>query len=152
MYYIVYNCRVIKMRKKRVWQNRTIDDPRGIRSISSLLGSLSFLRAFSISDEPNYTTNLMNEWVSKYSGSYTGVYIPRSMPCSGFCEKIKESISLALCRISSSCRRVNAREYMILGVPRKFAFLLSLLPSIKMSLLNIILSSKLFYISNTRTI
>lgn len=44
-----------------------------------------------LSVEPNYTTNLMNERASKYSGPYMSIYKPRSMPCGGFCERSKEA-------------------------------------------------------------
>jgi len=97
--------------KKCARQNRTARFSRGRRATARVLES--FPPSFDRSGEPNYTTNLMNEWASKYSGPYKlrGVYKPRSMPCSGFCGKIKESISLTLRRINSHCQCVYANAW-----------------------------------------
>ena len=112
------------MRKKCVWQNRAARFSRGKkkrREESTKSRSRSLFPPTVPKSEPNYTTNLMNEWASKYSGSYKPWAYINHGQCrvAAFVERSKRaSLALALCGINSRYHwRVNAREYATLGSP-----------------------------------
>lgn len=110
------------MRKKCVQQNRAARSSWGkekrreesteSRASRSLLPPVP-------KSEPNYTTNLMNEWASKYSGSYKPWAYINHGQCrvAAFVERSKRaSLALALCGINSRYHwRVNTRECATLG-------------------------------------